>query len=158
MAESGMFGQDGERIGRTSIQSLGYGEVISQSERLRDAKFSAAFNRFLAREQILLVEDCDAEVFGADDWRQRASLVAVMTPERLVLLRGGGRRGPREPWMALLEEIGKLTVTHDGDLAIDFANTRGKASLWKLLLRDRATADKWMATIDAACWFDRPSH
>jgi hypothetical protein len=156
MTEASMSNWDGERPGHTPIRALGYGEVISQSERLRDAKFSTTFNRYLAREQILLVEDCDVEVFGADAGQQREGLVAVMTPERLVLLRGGGRRGPREPWMALLEEIGKLTVTHDGDLAIDFANTRGKAILWKLLLRDRATADEWMATIDAACWFERP--
>jgi hypothetical protein len=149
--------EDGEAIGRTSIRTLGYGEVISRSERLREAKFSSAFNRHLSREAILLVGDCDAEIFGVDARRQRDSLVAVMTPQRLVLLRGGGRRSPKEPWMARLEEIGKLTVTHDGDLAIDFANTRRETGLWKLLLRDRPTADEWMATIDAACWFDRPS-
>jgi len=150
-----MSNRDREQA-RPAIRTLGYGEVISQSERLGDEKFSGPFNRYLSREQILLVEDCDAEVFGADAGRQRASLVAVMTPERLVLLRGRGRRAPKEPWTALLEEIGKLTVTHDGDLAIDFANTRGKASLWKLLLRNRATADEWMSTIDAACWLPAP--
>jgi hypothetical protein len=155
MAESDMSDRGRERV-RPANRALGYGEAISQSERLRDTKFSAAFNRYLSREQILLVEDCDAEVFGVGVGRQRASLVAVMTPERLALLRGSGRRGPKEPWTALLEEIGKLTVTHDGDLAIDFANTRGKASFWKLLLRNRVTADEWMSTIDAACWLSAP--
>lgn len=148
--------RDGKQVRGRAMRTLGYGEVISQSERLGDERFSGAFNRYLSREQILLVEDCDAEILSADAELQRDSLVAVMTPERLVLLRGKGRRGPKEPWTARLEEIGKLTVTHDGHLAIDFANTRGKASFWKLLLRNRATADEWMSTIDAACWFSAP--
>jgi hypothetical protein len=147
--------------GDRDLRALTRAQILSWSSRLREPGFAGVYESYLSAENVLLVVDCDAEVGAADAMRRHRELVAALTPEQVIVLRGRGAIGIRtrwktslRAWIIDLRTLVELRVTSQGDLCISYTHL-GQVGLLTLLFRSRALADSWMSMIDDAFWMPK---
>jgi hypothetical protein len=129
------------------------GEILQRSSRLREDKFAGLVAQHVTHDEgILLVDDCHAEMYEQGRSQRKFELVALLTTERLLLLRGRGVfAGPKKPFAIALRDIDRVAVTREGNVNIELAGPHGVPGLWKLIIENEGLADLWMATIHQAC-------
>lgn len=127
--------------------------LLARSRRLASDKFAGALDLTLHQEeQVLLVDDCDAEIFEFTRPSPKSGLVAVLTASRLFLLRGRGLMGgQKKPWILNLDDLEHVAVTEEGNVNLRATDTQGQQHMWKLVFREMDRADLWMQEIGRAC-------
>jgi hypothetical protein len=126
--------------------------IMGRSARLAESKFSGVLAQHQDGEEPLLVDDCHVEIFNSvsGQMKHHFDLVAVLTPARLLVLRGRGFTGPKKPWTLPLRDVDNVGVTREGNLDVQFEEHR-MPGLWKLVFHDEALADLWMMRMHGAC-------
>jgi hypothetical protein len=133
------------------------GDVFTRSQRLSHQKFAGVLEQNLGEgERVLLVDDCDAEIFEISQPTPRSGLVALLSCDRLLLLRGRGVLGAKRPWVMELVRLEQLGITAEGNLNLRFSDPNGEPHLWKLIFRDALLAERWMRELEGACKPDTP--
>jgi hypothetical protein len=126
--------------------------ILGRSSRLREDKFAGLVTQHLVGdEKVLLADDCSAEVFENGRVHHKFDLAALLTSERLLLLRGRGLMGPKKPFVIPLRDVDQTGVTQEGNVNVKLTGPHGTPSLWKLIFHDDGLADLWMTTIHQAC-------
>lgn len=127
-------------------------QLLARSQRLGDGKFADVLAQSLRQgERVLLIDDCDAEIFEFTRLSPKSDLVAVLTADRLLLLRGRGLMGgSKRPWILDLTDLEHVAVTAEGNVNLRFTQ-RADPGIWKLVFRDTERADLWMQEIGRAC-------
>jgi hypothetical protein len=127
--------------------------ILQRSSRLREDKFAGVVAQHVTDdEEILLADDCHAEMLEQGRSQHKFELVALLTTGRLLLLRGRGVfAGPKKPFAIALRDIDRVAVTREGNVNIELSGPHGIPGLWKLIIENEELADLWMVTIHQAC-------
>lgn len=128
-------------------------ELLARSRRLDSGKFAGVLEQNLRQdERVLLIDDCDAEIFEISQPSPKSGLVTVLTADRVLLLRGAGLMGgAKRPWILDLNHLEQVAVTAQGNLNLRFTEPSGEPHLWKLVFGNTEIADLWMQEIGRAC-------
>lgn len=122
--------------------------ILAASGRLGEERFSGLAERYFDEtDPPLLAGDCGLEIFDGGSMKPHPKLAAVLTPTRLVALRGRGLLGGRRPFVLDLDELEEVGVTRQGNLSLKFVGQYGRPGLWKLRPEGPADADRWMEAV-----------
>jgi hypothetical protein len=130
--------------------------IRARSRRLSESKFAEALGAIGTEETVVLIDDCDAQMLDVPQPRHESKLVAVLTNDRVLLLRGRGMMGPKKPWVMRLTDLDHAGATREGNFNLEASDpTRGQ-DFWKLILRDATKANEWFEAVNSICNPDPP--